>query len=669
VGDESLILPKSALLVFVAATLVIAPAFGQTEASMSFQQVSTANMPYNVNQPIVYKVHLTNAMNSPMRYVVDLEVGPDYTDYSASKKYTSDVSLTAHSSQVVSFDVNFRSPEMSRGAFGEWATDDNDTSIWEKSWYRVLITPLVGDPVALESYDGEPSLIKMITVYKNAEVSPRTGTDETLHSYRIDVFSSADDVVSLQVAPEAIGPWKDCGSKNYTNIGAWQTLRWDNVSLDFDFIKAHYRFVGRKQTESFEGPFWPVDYEYENATVYPLDGFSGSPFTYSLDFKGSKNLDVGLNIWDIDQNQFKLVEKKRYENATFWQRMEWTGVMPSETIGSEGTSSYYFSFYYPGSESPLGTSREEEGKVHLGPEIVLIKYENATVSPERGSTVARYTYSVDVSTALPICDIELQTSEPGSGIWRSQGITTYNGDPQISWKDISFDGDVAGNVSFRFIRVASPPTIYQGPNIFKELIRGRVLPDNGSIGSWDASFHPAGERLARTPYIYSVEVDSIESTEPLVVKLEVYDPLRKTWMEAGNPQSYNFSEGSLNFTLDELPFSEPFLGESRFRFLSGTRFLDGEEGFSGPEILVNFRNKTWNVTYDKAKEEYVYTYGVEVRSSLSSLAVDLVTTMDRTAWTLSDDPKVYASDTAEWRRLEWKGYPYCLEVDFVPVGI
>lgn len=663
--------PKCALLVFVVVTLILTPALGQSEASMSFQQVGTANTPFNVNQPIVYKVHLTNAMTCPMRYVVEMEVGPDYTDYTASKLYTADISLTAHSSQDVKFDVNFRSPEMSRGSFGKWALDENETTTWEKGWYRAVITPLVGDPVTLEGYDGQPALIKMITVYKNAEVTPKMGTNETLYNYRIDVFSSAEDAVTLQAAPEAIGPWKDCGSLNYTNVGAWQTLRWDNVSLDFDFIKAHYRFVGRKQTEAFEGPFWPVDYEYRNTSVDPADGFSGTPFTYALDFKGSKNLDVGLNIWDIDQNQFKLVEKKRYGNATRWQRMEWTGVMPSETIGSEGTSSYYFSFYYPESESPLGTSREDEGRVYLGPEIVLIKYENATVTPDRGSTVARYTYSVDVNTALPVCDIELQTSEPGSSIWRSQGIATYNGEPRISWRDVSFGDDVAGNVSYRFIRVASPPTIYQGPNLVKESITGRVSPSNGSLGSWDASFHSPGESLVRVPYVYSVEIDSIESSEPMMVELEIFHPILDTWFPAGNSQRYNFSNGRLNFTVSELPlpFTEaPFLGESRFRFGSESRFLDGEDGFRGPEILANFRNKTWNVTYDKARSEYVYTYGVEVRSSMSSLPVDLVYTMDRTVWTLANDPKVYASNATGWQRLEWEGYPYRLEVDFVPVG-
>ncbi len=640
---------------------------GQTEASMSLQQAGTSKTPFNVNQPIVYKVHLTNTMNNPMRYVVELEVGPDYTDYSASKTYTTDVSLTAHSSWDVTFNVNFRSPEMSRGAFGEWASSESDTSTWERSWYRAAITPLVGDPVTLEGYDDEPSLIKIITVYKNAEVSPKMGTSDTLYSYRIDVFSSAEDVLALQAAPQAIGPWIDLGERNYTNIGAWQTLRWENVSLDFDFIGAHYRFVGRKQTETFEGPFWPVEYEYKNASVDPADGFSGTPFTYSLDFKGSKNLDVGLNIWDIDQNVFRLVEKKRYADATLWQRMEWSGVMPSETVGSEGTSSYFFSFSYPDSEGSLGTSREEEGKVYLGPEIVLIKYENPAVSPERGSTIASYTYSVDVATALPVCDIELQTREPGSTLWRSQGIATYNGDPRISWRGVSFEGETAGNASYRFIRVASPPTTYFGPEIVKESIAGWVSPKNGSIGSWDSSFHMLGERLVRTPFVYSVEMDSAETTDPLVVRLEVYDPLRKAWIEAGNPQSYNFSEGSLNFTIDHLPFAEPFLGESRFRFLSGTRFLDGEDGFAGPNMVVNFRNKTWNVTYDKARGEYVYTYGVDVRSSLN-ISADLVTTMDRTAWTLADDPKEYASEAAEWKRLEWVGYPYYLEVDFLPVG-
>jgi hypothetical protein len=640
---------------------------GQTEASMSFQQTGTKDAPFNVNQPIAYKVQLTNGISSPMRYEVELEVGPDYTDYSASKKYTSDLSLTAHSSQDVSFDVNFRSPEMSRGAFGEWATDDNDTTTWEKSWYRVLITPLVGDPVTLESYDGEPTLIKMVTAYKNAEVSPKMGTSDTLYSYRIDVFSSAEDVVSLQVAPETIGPWTDVGSRNYTNVGAWQTLVWENVSLDLDFIKAHYRFLGRKQTETFEGPFWPVEYEYASASVDPADGFSGAPFTYRLDFKGSKSLDVGLNIWDIDQNAFKLVGKKRYENTTSWQRMEWSGVMPSETIGSEGTSSYYFSIYYPDTEASFGTSREVEGKVYPGPEIVLIKYENPTVSPEKGSSIATYIYSVEVDTSLPVCDIELQTMVPGTSLWRSQGIATYNGDPRISWQGVSLDGDAAGNASYRFIRVDSPPATYFGPEIIKESITGLISPSNASIGSWDSSFHKPGEGLVRTPFVYSVEVDSAETTDPLVVKLEVYDPLRKAWIEAGNPQSYDFSEGSLNFTLDELPFAELFLGESRFRFLSGTRYLDGVDGFAGPNVVVNFRNKTWNVTYDKARGEYVYTYGVEVRSSMN-LSVDLATTMDRTAWDLADDPREYASEAAEWKRLVWEGYPYYLEVDFLPVG-
>jgi hypothetical protein len=640
---------------------------GQTEASMSFQQAGTSKIPFNVNQPIVYKVQLINEMNNPMRYVVELEVGPDYTDYSASKKYTADVSLTAHSSWDVTFNVNFRSPEMSRGAFGEWASSENDTSTWERSWYRALITPLVGDPVTVEGYDGEPSLIKMITVYKNAEVSPKMGTSDALYNYRIDVFSSAEDVVALQAAPQPIGPWIDLGERNYTNVGGWQTLAWENVSLDFDFIGAYYRFVGRKQTETFGGPFWPVDYEYANASVDPADGFSGTPFTYSLDFKGSKSLDVGLNIWDIDQNEFKLVEKKRYGNATRWQKMEWSGVMPSETIGSEGTSSYYFSFSYPDSEGSLGTSREEEGKVYLGPEIVLIKYENPAVSPEKGSTIARYTYSVDVETSLPVCDIELQTSEPGSSLWRSQGIATYNGDPRISWRGVSFEGDAAGNASYRFIRVASPPTTYSGPEIVKESIAGWVSPKSGSIGSWDSGFHSPGERLVRTPFVYSMMMDSAETTDPLVVKLEVYDPIRKAWIEAGSPQSYNFSEGGLNFTIDQLPFAEPFLGESRFRFLSGARFLDGEEGFAGPDVVANFRNKTWNVTYDKARGEYVYTYGVDVRSSLN-LSIDLATTMDRTAWTLAGDPKKYASEAAEWKRLEWVGYPYYLEVDFLPVG-
>lgn len=650
---------RSAIVLSLLAIVVLTPALGQTEASMSFQQVSTASMPYNVNQPIAYKIHLTNAMNSPMRYSVELEVGPDFTDYSASKKYTTDISLTARSAQDVVFDVNFRSPEMSRGAFGRWSTDDNDTSIWEKGWYRVLITPLVGSPLTLESYDGEPSLIKMVTVYRSPEVSPKMGTDADLYSYRIEVFSSADDAVTLQVAPEAIGPWKDCGSRNYTNIGGWQTLRWENVSLDFDFLKGWYRFVGRKQTEAFEGPFWPVEYEYANATVTPKDGFSGSPFTYSLDFRGSKNLDVGLNIWDVDQNLFKLVEKKRYGNATVWQRLVWTGVMPSEAIGSEGASSYYFSFYYPGSESPLGTSREEEGKVNLGPEIVLIKYENSTVSPERGSTVARYTYAVDVSTALPVCDIELQTSEPGSGIWRSQGIATYNGDPRITWKDVAFGGDVAGNVSYRFIRVASPPTVYQGPVIVTESITGNVTPARGVM-----QVFPDSNNLNR--YVYTIHIENLgndsEYKGEIWVELLVKAP-NSVWKAVGERKQYSSSNGNVSWVLK--PFTDvEFLGSAEYKFL-----VNGVETavFSGPEIVAMYKN----LDYEDVSPGR-YNYVAWVNGSVDMIA-DLIYSTDNENWKNLEDWKRYTGGSG-WTRLAWEDKPgyrfYEVDIRFEePVGI
>jgi len=634
--------PKCALLVFVVVTLILPPALGQSEASMSFQQVGNAKMPFNVNQPIVYKVHLTNTMTCPMRYEVEMEVGPDYTDYTASKKYTEDISLTAHSSQDVKFDVNFRSPEMSRGSFSKWASDENETSTWEKGWYRAVITPLVGDPVTMEGYDGQPALIKMITVYKNAEVSPKMGTNETLYNYRIDVFSSAGDMVTLQTAPEVIGPWKDCGSLNYTNIGAWQTLRWDNVSLDFDFIKAHYRFVGRKQTEAFEGPFWPVDYEYKNSSVDPVDGFSGTPFTYALDFKGSKNLDVGLNIWDIDQNLFKLVEKKRYRNATRWQTMEWTGVMPSETIGSEGTSSYYFSFYYPESESPLGTSREDEKRVYLGPEIVLIKYENAAVTPDRGSTVARYTYSVDVNTALPVCDIELQTSEPSSSIWRSQGIATYNGEPRISWRNVFFDDDVAGNVSYRFIRVASPPTIYQGPNLVKESITGIVTPARGIM-----QVFPENNNLNR--YTYTIQIENVEDVaedkEELWVELLVKAP-NSVWKTIGERKQYDPSNGNVSWVVK--PFTDvEFLGDAKYKFL-----INGvdTEVFQGPEIVAMYKN----LDYEDVSPGR-YNYVAWVNGSVN-LTADLIHSSDNDNWNNLEDWKRYTSGSS-WKRLVWDNKP------------
>ncbi len=54
------------------------------------------------------------------------------------------VNVNPHSTTYTTFDVNFRSPDLSRGDFKTWVQNKNDTSIWDNAWYRATISPLLG---------------------------------------------------------------------------------------------------------------------------------------------------------------------------------------------------------------------------------------------------------------------------------------------------------------------------------------------------------------------------------------------------------------------------------------------------------------------------------------------------------------------------------------------
>jgi len=607
---------------------------------MDLSQTGTSKMPFNVNQPVIYSIDLMNS-GSFMRYNVVLDVGPDYRDYTITKRYTKTVDLDSGTSKAIEFKINFRSPELCQGEFCEWASDPDDTTTWERCWYRTSITSKMGGKMApLESYDGNPTLMKMITIYKDAEVSPRMGTNETLYDYQLDVFSSADDNVTLQVAPETTGPWNDVNTKSYTTPGTWQTLKWENVSLDFDFVKAHYKFVGRKQSETSEGPFWPIDYEYGNESVAPNDGFSDTPFSYGLDFKANKALDVVLNVWDIDQNLFRPMGRMSYTSAPEWDLLEWHDIKPSEQIGSEGSSSYYFSFYYPGSESPLGTSQDDGGKVYLGPSIILIKFGNTTVTPDEGSTIAQYTYGVQVDTGLPCCDIELQTCEPGSSIWKSQGIATYNGDREVSWDNITFECGLDGVVKYRFLKVASPPAVYDGPTLTKQTIIGDVTPARGVL----QVFYDKNNRYN---YTYTVGFENVEEDE-LWVELLVRAP-KSTWKTVGEKKQYDVSVGDLSWTLK--PFSDvEFLGNAEYKFL--VNGVNSNKVFKGPEIVAMYKGLNFEKNTGSPNK---YNYMAQVNSS-ENLTVDLIHSNDNVNWENLNDEKRYVANTG-WKTLVWSSKP------------
>ena len=161
------------LLIILALLLCTWPVLSQ---DVSIEQAGSTKEPYDVGGSLDIKVPVSNNIGSSMYYTVKLIVGPNFNDYSIFEEYTTDATVGAHSSSEVPFSINFRIPKFMRGDYGLWAADKNDTSIWEKTWYRAEIVPLIGDTVVLERYDGHPRLFKAFFDFRNPE-SPRLKID------------------------------------------------------------------------------------------------------------------------------------------------------------------------------------------------------------------------------------------------------------------------------------------------------------------------------------------------------------------------------------------------------------------------------------------------------------------------------------------------------------
>lgn len=636
----------SKLASFILFTLVIlmfssVSVTGQITASLNFDQFGSSKMPFNFNQPITYKVHLINDMSYTMIYKVELEIGPDYTDCTASKKYTGEVNSKAQSSTDLEFVINFLSPDLNTGQFKKWAFDEKDTSSWENAWYRVVITPyLLGDVKILEDFSGKPAMIKTRpTEFRNPTVSPQIGSNQMTYHYQIEFSSDVADSVTLQASPSTNGPWTDCGDQDYTTPGNWQTLKWEDVSLEFDFYAANYRFVSRKkQSDVFEGPICPVKYAYKDEIVNPTAGYVNTLFTYRLEFKATKPLDVVLNVWDANENAFKPVGKAKYRRQPQWEKLEWYDVRTGELMDTGSSSSYYFSFYYPESENCFSTTREDTGMIYQGPSITQIGFDMAMVFPPKSSVFTPYVYCVVLNSSRVPYDVELQTLEPGSSIWKSQGIATFNGDDPICWDGVKLNKE--GLASYRFICEGITSNKHSGPTILPVEVEGHINPQIGNVNE---------------TYVYTAHIEPIDDHRPIWIDLEIYDPVHNNWIFTDR-QYYQFDKPNLDFTVDKLSLTTSFLGELRYRFISEDKIL---AMFQGPTTYHEaYRNVT--VTPEYGDGSRIHNYQVEIISNIEDVIKLEVASSPKGPW-INCGSREY-STPGNWQSLKWENV--LLDFDF-----
>ncbi len=438
-----------------------------TDVSVSFAQGGLSKEPLDVAKPITYNVKLVG-VSTAMRHDVTITIGPDLNDTTNSISFTKSFNALPGASNVVQFDVNFMEPKFRRDEFGRWVADANRTEAWSGAWWKISVTDLDWSTpdIHASDYSGRPQLVKFVWQLRDATVTPSQGTNSERFTYQVQLFSTVQGNLLLEVAPSPDGNWISIGESNYTTPNYWQTLTWSNVTLPFDFGAAAYRFTGRKQ-QIFEGPFWPIPIQFKNNTLNPQFELPGSTFGYSLEVNATKPIDAILNVLDVGTGKYFPAGVRSYRNNSTWETLNWSGIKVTSLEDVVGQSSYFFSFHYPGYAKSFSSTKDKLGLVYAGPRISSVKVEG-NVTPSNGTIYTPFTYIGKINTTKEIANIELEILPPNGTIWDAQGRQTYTRSNCIlRWPDLSFQTspEVLGVGKYRFMLDNEEIGNFSGPKI------------------------------------------------------------------------------------------------------------------------------------------------------------------------------------------------------------
>ena len=249
------------------------PACG-LNVSISLEQMPMLQEPFDVNKSIRYNIDLQEQeLSYSMLYDIQLEVGIDNST-NASEIFNKKLLLDSKKINRVFFDVDFRAFEFIPYNFSTWVFSDN-TCNWSKAWYELSVIPRAGlnsgKTIYLVKSEGHPLFIKPSIGYLKSTFSKHEEDELNTYDFQVSVLHNFAGNLSLEVAPSSKGPWKNLGRKEFSDIGKPNAIRWENISLDFDFISSYYRFNCFKPSESFKGPTWDFGIIDKHALSTPKD--------------------------------------------------------------------------------------------------------------------------------------------------------------------------------------------------------------------------------------------------------------------------------------------------------------------------------------------------------------------------------------------------------------
>lgn len=227
-----------------------------------------SNDNFNISKGISYRANLED-LSDEMECNISYVVGPDSDNRSINK--TANISYYAIpegiNSQAEEF--YFSDQDFGKGNFSKWLAGSNSSNPWRKAWWRITVYPFKYYSIESKNDLGpllnattnpnaitKPSILlyaKPFLYLRDEKAYKINGTN--LFNYEVQVNSSNQTYISLEVAPSTKGPWTSIAEQLYNNTpGKPQVLHWNNTSLPFGSGNTAYRFVPIKVSKSFAGP-------------------------------------------------------------------------------------------------------------------------------------------------------------------------------------------------------------------------------------------------------------------------------------------------------------------------------------------------------------------------------------------------------------------------------
>ena len=371
-------------------------------------------------------------------------------------------------------------------------TDGKKGWRWDKYWYKFEIA-YPGGHLPPE-WGWEPILKEIRWELRDEEVDPPTGTNEDRFTYSVRINASKKSPVELLVYNYSSGEFEFKKTENYEKTMHWQPIKFENIELSPSELslendsKYIFKYRGNNETSYdkvghyFSGPTWPINETWKNPTVKPESGLYNSKFTYCLDVKADKKMEVKLIPYYPTKGEATIPPTEEYIDAGNWTTICWNDTHPFEEK-DEGTAEYKFKFYY---EHEINDTEKCEGcSRYSGPSIGIAEFKNNSVKPGNGTRETEFTYSVNVS-AVESDYLYLKVYDSGGTLIRekkSDKKTSPNWEV-FEFKNVTFEHvppAALGNASYEFWVKKTPSIDYVGPFLIIEKIENfTVTPKEGT---------------------------------------------------------------------------------------------------------------------------------------------------------------------------------------------